>query len=120
MNNCKNEAETQNWLLAIVVAQMAHEANLIWGMSRLCVVDSRSWEILSEDEMHKKAKLIEKYGTGEAITHEQQHENWMLTAPEDHPSNVPYADLAPDQKAKDLIFASHIKLYKDLLATHED
>ena len=109
-----NDIKTQNWMLAITIASMAHGSNLVWGEANLCVVDSRNWKELTNDEMYKKAKLIEKYGNKETVTHEQQHENWLLTAPKDHPCNVPYAQLSPEQKAKDTIFAAHIKLYKEL------
>ncbi len=115
MNNIKEK----KYGLAATVAQMAHEANLIWGAAYNCAVDGRDWYKLTDQERHKKIDLIVKYGNKENVTHEQQHENWLLTAPEDHPCNVPYADLTPEQKSKDVIFASHFKLYKNLLDAYE-
>ena len=101
--------------IATAIAQMAHEANLIWGAAYKCAVDARDWYKLTDQERQKKINLILQYGDQEdSVTCEEQHKNWLLTAPKDHPCNKPYADLTFEQRAKDSIFAAHIKLYKEL------
>ena len=39
-----------------------------------------------------------------ASSNEESHKRWLVTAPADHPNNVPYADLPEGQKRKDALF----------------
>jgi hypothetical protein len=110
--------EARNIALA---AQIAHEANRAWCQA---IGDNSQlpWELAPE--WQRTSAMNGVRGVAAGNTPEQSHESWLaekaatgwkygpVKNPEtkEHPCFVPYAELPPEQKAKDHLYVGVVKV----------
>jgi len=106
----------------IQIAQIVHEANrayceTIGDRSQLAWADAADWQRDSE------VQGVEGILTGAITRPEQSHESWLAeksrtgwtygpvknAEKKEHPCFVPYAELPPEQQAKDAIFFAIVR-----------
>lgn len=112
----------KNMLKIEEIAQVAHETNRIYCQI-LGDYSQPPWEEAPDWQKESAIAGIQAYRDDPSITPEQSHENWMALKLEDgwvygetknpdtkeHPCMVPYSELPPEQKIKDLLFLSVVK-----------
>jgi hypothetical protein len=99
------------------IAAVAHDANRRW-----CLANGDTSQPLWEDapDWQRASALdgVRKIAAGEVTRPEQSHESWLAHKSADgwvygpekdpvakqHPCMVPYADLPPEQRAKDALY----------------
>jgi hypothetical protein len=99
------------------IARATHEMNRTF--CQILGDDSQmAWEDAPDWQRESKIAAVSAISKGETITPEEQHKRWMCEKLEDgwkhgeikdaaaktHPCLVPYAELPPEQRAKNKIF----------------
>lgn len=101
-------------------ARASHEANRAWCLSH-GDMSQPSWD--DAPEWQRSSALLGVRGVASGNTPEQSHEGWLEQkradgwkwgpvkdpSAKEHPCFVPYADLPPEQKAKDHIFVGVVR-----------
>lgn len=95
-----------------VFAKMAHKANLMWGIHKNNVVDTREWFELTVREQKAKSSLMRTLSqvAPSLLSAKYLHDEWLKTAKPYHPCNKEWTLLTLDERFKDEIYLSFIKL----------
>jgi len=109
--------------IILLLTKMMYENNLIWGKETGCVVDSNTFKDIPIKKQASLMVALERaaFRTGkEQLSLIEQHKEWMITAPENHPSNKPYEDLSFEERVKDVLFKNFAVMLAEILSLEED
>lgn len=112
---------------AILIAQIAHAVNLAYCAS-LGDLSQSVWEEAADWQKQSALAGVDMHLANPDATPEQSHESWLAQKVADgwvygpvkvaeakqHPCCLPYAELPPEQKAKDYLFRGVVHALKDL------
>lgn len=111
-----------NTAQVVAAARAAHEANRAWCLA-IGDTSQQSWETAPAWQVDSAVKGVQGVMAGNGP--EQSHESWLKEKEENgwvygpvkdpeaktHPCFVPYADLPPEQRAKDHIFVGVVRAF---------
>ena len=113
---------------ALILAEMAYDANLAWSIKTDLVVDGRSWKELKRseqdeyegrmDRMVRKTSFpcFDNSGLAQSeLSAGYLHAMWLQTAKDDHPTNKPWGALNVNERAKCEIYLGFIEMCQRIL-----